>query len=60
MRQHHKNRQCSGKTKRRRRWEKGKEILAKMLEERREKTDAPLTKRERRFMFVEARKRALT
>ena len=58
MRQHDKILQCSGKRRRQYAWNRGKEILEDMIVERRESTDRPLRKRERRHMFCEARRRA--
>ena len=52
MRQHCKESNASGKHKRRERWSKGLEILAKM------KKPSPFTKSIRRKMFAEARKQA--
>ena len=50
MRQHHKNKQTSNKTKRRNRWSKGLKILEGM------EKPSPYTKAIRRKMFVETRK----
>ena len=52
MRQHHKNKQGSNKAKRRKAWDRGKEILDSM------DLGSPVTKQKRRMAFAEARKQA--